>query len=88
MMTVDGPLGNLIFDSLARLSPELSLNLARDPTASRTLQAALNSSHASVIFRRKMIQQFYGHVGVLALDPAASRVIDAIWEGTHGSVQT
>lgn len=84
MMTVDGPLGNLIFDSLARLSPELSLNLARDPTASRTLQAALNCSHASVIFRRKMIQQFYGHVGELALDPAASRVIDAIWEGTHG----
>lgn len=84
MMTVDGPLGNLIFDSLARLSPELALNLARDPTASRTLQAALNCKHASVIFRRKMIQQFYGHVGELALDPAASRVIDAIWEGTHG----
>ncbi|KAL1645854.1 Nucleolar protein 9 [Didymella pomorum] len=84
MMTVDGPLGNLIFDGLARLSPELALNLARDPTASRTLQAALNCKHASVIFRRKMIQQFYGHVGELALDPAASRVIDAIWEGTHG----
>ncbi|KAJ4315726.1 Nucleolar protein 9 [Neodidymelliopsis sp. IMI 364377] len=84
MMTVDGPLGNLIFDSLAKLSPELALNLARDPTASRTLQAALNCKHASVIFRRKMIQQFYGHVGELALDPAASRVIDAIWDGTHG----
>ncbi|KAF1923602.1 ARM repeat-containing protein [Didymella exigua CBS 183.55] len=84
MMTVDGPLGNLIFDSLASLSTELALNLARDPTASRTLQAALNCRHASVIFRRKMIQQFYGHVGELALDPSASRVIDAIWEGTHG----
>ncbi len=84
MMIVDGPLGNLIFDSLASLSPELALNLARDPTASRTLQAALNCKHASVIFRRKMIQQFYGHVGELALDPSASRVIDAIWEGTHG----
>ena len=84
MMMVEGPLGDLIFDSLARLSPELAINLARDPTASRTLQAALNSRHASVIFRRKMIQQFYGHVGELALDPAASRVIDAIWDGTHG----
>ncbi|KAF2623430.1 ARM repeat-containing protein [Macroventuria anomochaeta] len=84
MMMVDGPLGNLIFDSLANLSQKLALNLARDPTASRTLQAALNYSHGSVIFRRKMIQQFYGHVGELALDPAASRVIDAIWEGTHG----
>ena len=84
MMSVDGPLGNLVFDSLASLSPELSVQLARDPTASRTLQAALVSRNASVIFRRKMIQQFYGRVGELALDPSASRVIDAIWEGTHG----
>jgi nucleolar protein 9 len=84
MMAVDGPLGDLIFDSLAKLTPELSVQLARDPTASRTLQAALTAEHASVIFRRKMIQQFYGHVGELALDPAASRVIDAIWHGTHG----
>lgn len=84
MMSVDGPLGNLVFDSLAKLSPELSVQLARDPTASRTLQAALTSQNASVIFRRKMIQQFYGKVGELALDPAASRVIDAVWDGTHG----
>jgi nucleolar protein 9 len=84
MMTVDGPLGQLIFDSLANLSPELSIQLARDSTASRTLQAALISKNASVIFRRKMIQQFYGKVGELALDPAASRVIDAIWDGTAG----
>jgi len=56
MMAVDGPLGDLVFDSLARLSPELSVQLARDPTASRTLQAALTAEHASVIFRRKMIQ--------------------------------
>ena len=84
MMAVDGALGDLVFDSLAKLSPELSVQLARDPTASRTLQAALTAQHASVIFRRKMIQQFYGHVGELALDPAASRVIDAIWDGTHG----
>ncbi|CAO2656063.1 Nn.00g048660.m01.CDS01 [Neocucurbitaria sp. VM-36] len=84
MMSVDGPLGNLVFDSLAKLSPELSIQIARDPTASRTLQAALTSKNASVIFRRKVIQQFYGKVGELALDPAASRVIDAIWDGTHG----
>lgn len=84
MMAVDGPLGDLVFDSLVKLSPELSVQLARDPAASRTLQVALTAQHASVIFRRKMIQQFYGHVGELALDPSASRVIDAVWEGTHG----
>ncbi|ORY12007.1 armadillo-type protein [Clohesyomyces aquaticus] len=84
MMTVEGPLGDLIFDSLARLGTPLSLKVARDPTASRTLQAALTSPNASVIFRRKVIQQFYGHIGELALDPAGSHVIDAIWQGTHG----
>jgi nucleolar protein 9 len=31
-----------------------------------------------------VIQQFYGHVGELALDPAGSRVIDAVFEGTRG----
>lgn len=84
MMAVPGPLGDLVFDSLARLGTPLSLKIARDPTASRTLQAALTSPNASVIFRRKAIQQFYGHVGELALDPAASHVIDAVWQGTHG----
>jgi len=84
MMSVPGPLGNLIFDSLARLGTTLSVQVARDPTASRALQAALTSPHASVIFRRKMIQQFYGHVGELALDPAGSHVIDSIWQGTAG----
>lgn len=84
MMAVPGPLGNLIFDSITKLGVQLTLRIARDPTASRTLQAALTSPNASIIFRRKVIQQFYGHVGELALDPAGSHVIDAIWEGTHG----
>jgi len=84
MMAVPGPLGNLIFDSLTNLGIPLTLRVARDPTASRTLQAALTSPNASIIFRRKVIQQFYGKVCELALDPAGSRVIDAIWEGTQG----
>lgn len=84
MMSVPGPLSSLVFDSLLRLGTTLSLNVARDPVASRTLQAALKSPNASVIFRRKIIQQFYGHIGELALDPAGSHVIDAVWQGTHG----
>lgn len=84
MMSVPGPLGNLIFDSLSKLQTPLALQIARDPIASRTLQAAITSPNATVIFRRKVIQQFYGHIGELALDPAGSRLVDAIWEGTHG----
>lgn len=84
MMSVPGPLSSLVFESLLRLGTTLTLNVARDPVASRTLQAALKSPNASVIFRRKMIQQFYGHIGELALDPAGSHLIDAVWQGTHG----
>ncbi|KAF2758218.1 rRNA processing protein Nop9 [Pseudovirgaria hyperparasitica] len=84
MLTVPGTLSDLVFDSLARLSTPLSIALARDPSASRTLQAALKSPSASLIFRRKMIQRFYGHIGEMALDPSASHVIDAVWAGTSG----
>jgi nucleolar protein 9 len=84
MIEKPGPLANLIFDSLAKLGTPLSLTVARDPTASRTLQAALTSEQATVIFRRKVIQQFYGHIGELALDPSASHLIDAVWKGTEG----
>ncbi|KAF2814248.1 ARM repeat-containing protein [Mytilinidion resinicola] len=84
MLAVPGPLSNLIFDSLARVGSSLSLQIARDPTASRALQAALTSPTATIIFRRKIIQQFYGHIAEMALDPAASHVIDSVWEGTHG----
>ncbi|KAF1956459.1 ARM repeat-containing protein [Byssothecium circinans] len=84
MMTVPGPLGNLVFESFMDLGEQLTLRIARDPAASRTLQAALTSPNATTIFRRKVIQQFYGHVGELALDPSGSHAIDAIWEGTQG----
>ncbi|EKG17029.1 hypothetical protein MPH_05718 [Macrophomina phaseolina MS6] len=84
MLAVEGPLSALIFDSLARLGTPLALNMARSAAASRALQGALTSPIATIIFRRKVIQQFYGHIGEMALDPSASHVIDAIWQGTHG----
>lgn len=84
MLTIPGKMSNLIFDSLARLGTPLSLSAAKEPSASHTISAALTAPTASIIFRRKMIQQFYGHVGEMALDPSASRVIDAVWAGTQG----
>jgi nucleolar protein 9 len=84
MVVVPGQLSSLIFDSFARLGPSLSLKVSQDPTASRALQAALTSPQASIIFQRKVIQQFYGHLGEMALHPSASRVVDAIWTGTQG----
>ncbi|KAK7521439.1 pyridoxal phosphate-dependent transferase [Phyllosticta citriasiana] len=84
MLGVPGPLSRLVFDALARLGAPLALQMARSATASRALQEALTSQLATIIFRRKVIQQFYGHIGEMALDPSGSHVIDAIWKGTHG----
>ena len=84
MISISGILSEMIFGSLVRMGAALALTMARDSAASQVLQAALVSPNASVIFRRKMIQQFYGHVGELALDPSGSHVIDAIWHGTQG----
>lgn len=84
MIKVPGALSNLIFDSFARLDKSLAVAIARDPASSHALQAALKGENSSVIFRRKMIQHFYGHVAEMALDPAASHVIDAVWVGTNG----
>lgn len=84
MISIPGILSEMIFNSLVRMGAALALTMARESAASQVLQAALVSPNASVIFRRKMIQQFYGHVGELALDPSGSHVIDAIWNGTQG----
>jgi hypothetical protein len=84
MILVPGALSGLILESLAALSPEALQKMASDTIICRTLQAAMTSHNASIISRRKLIQQFFGHIGEMALDSKASRVVDAIWEGTHG----
>jgi nucleolar protein 9 len=84
MIATPGPLSDLIFDALARLGAPLTLSASKTTSAAHTISAALTSPNASIIFRRKMIQQFYGHVGEMALHPSASHIIDAVWTGTHG----
>ncbi|CAD0051354.1 unnamed protein product [Aureobasidium pullulans] len=84
MILVPGALSSLILESLAALPPSTLLKMSRDTMICRTLQAAMTSHNASIISRRKLIQQFFGHIGEMALDRCASRVVDAIWEGTHG----
>ena len=84
MILVPGALSGLIFESLAKTPISTLLEMAADPSISRTLQAAITSTNAGIISRRKLVQQFYGHVGAMALDRSSSRVVDSIWEGTHG----
>lgn len=84
MILVPGALSGLIFDAMSTLPTSVLLEMARDPVLSRTLQATMTSTNASIIPRRKLVQQFYGNIGEMALDTSASHVVDAIWEGTHG----
>ncbi|KAG9631259.1 PLP-dependent transferase, partial [Aureobasidium melanogenum] len=84
MILVPGALSALVLESLAALPPTTLQKMASDTIICRTLQAAMTSHNASIISRRKLIQQFFGHIGEMALDSKASRVVDAIWEGTHG----
>ena len=84
MLLVPGSLSALVIDSLVMLDFQTILDMARDSIVSRTLQAALTTRNASIITRRKLIQQFYGHIGEMAIDASASHVVDCIWEGTHG----
>lgn len=84
MLLVPGPLSGLVLDALIALDGETLFSMSKDSIVSRTLQAAITSSTASIITVRKLVQHFYGHMGEMALDKAASHVVDCIWEGTHG----
>lgn len=84
MLAAPGPLSDLIFDGLTKLSPPMALKCAHNKSHTHVIQTALTSPLATIIFRRKLIQAFYGEIGAMALDPSASHVIDAIWNGTMG----
>lgn len=84
MIAIPGALSGLVFDGLVSLPALTLVTMSRDHIISRTLQAAMSSPNATIISRRKLIQQFYGNIGEMALDRSASRVVDAVWEGTHG----
>jgi nucleolar protein 9 len=84
MLLVPGSLSALVLDSLVQLDSETLINMSKDKSVSRTIQAALTSKNTSLITIRKLIQRFYGHMAELAIDVAASHVIDCMWEGTHG----
>lgn len=84
MLLEPGSLSSMTLHALVGLDPPTLLKITKDPIASRTLQAALTNKTSGIIEKRKIIQQFYGHIGDMAVDKASSHVVDCIWEGTHG----
>ncbi|MCJ1432528.1 Nucleolar protein 9 [Xylographa pallens] len=83
MVLATGPLRDTICDSITTMDTSTLLLMAKDRTATHVLQVALTCEGQTKAFRRKVIQQFYGHVPELALDAIASHVVDIFWTGTE-----
>jgi nucleolar protein 9 len=82
MLTVSGPLSQLVYTGLLAQSPETIVQLAQEPTSSRVLQQALNSASSTTQIRRQLTTRFQGHLTTLALSPSGSHVVDALWSAT------
>jgi nucleolar protein 9 len=82
MLTVPGPLSQLVYTGLLAQSPETIVQLAQEPTTSRVLQQALNSASSTTQIRRQLTTRFQGHLATLALSPSGSHVVDALWSAT------
>lgn len=83
ILTVPGPLSQLVYSSLTALPSDLLFQLAKDPTASRVLQQALTQPTSAPQFRRPFTVRFSGHMKELALDSSGSHVVDALWPATR-----
>ncbi|KAJ5155618.1 Nucleolar protein 9 [Penicillium capsulatum] len=82
MLAVPGPLSELVYSSLLAQSPEVTLQLAREPTSSRVVQQALTLPTSSLQFRRQFTSRFQGHLVEMAQNTSGSRVVDALWSAT------
>ncbi|BDD57012.1 Nucleolar protein 9 [Monascus purpureus] len=82
MLTVPGPISELIFTSLLAQPVDSLLSISKDPTASHVLQQALTLPTSTLQFRRQFTSRFLGHLKELALDSSGSHVVDALWPAT------
>ncbi|KAJ6143356.1 hypothetical protein N7471_002809 [Penicillium samsonianum] len=82
MLTVPGPLSQLVYTSLLAQSSETIVQLAQEPTSSRVLQQALTSTTSTPQIRRQLTTRFQGHLTPLALSSSGSHVVDALWSAT------
>jgi nucleolar protein 9 len=74
----------VIHQCLQALSKDTILQLAKEPSASRVIQNALNTPSSSPQSNRKLIPKFYGHMAELAIDVSGSHLADALWPATNG----
>lgn len=82
MLTVPGPLSQLVYTSLLAQSSETIIQLAQEPTTSRVLQQALSSTTSTPQIRRQLTTRFQGHLTALAMSSSGSHVVDMLWTAT------
>lgn len=82
MLTVSGPMSELVYSSLLAQSSETILQLSQEPTSSRVVQQALTLPTSTTQFRRQFTALFQGHIVELAQNSNGSRVVDALWTAT------
>jgi nucleolar protein 9 len=82
MLTVPGPLSQLVYTSLLAQPSHVIIQLSQEPTSSRVVQQALTSSTSTTQIRRQLTTRFQGHLMELALNSSGSRVVDALWSAT------
>lgn len=74
----------LIQDSILATGLNSIILMAKDPSASRVLQAALTSSASSSAFRKQLVPKFYNHLKDLATSASGSYLVESLWDGTSG----
>lgn len=84
MLSIPGPFRQFIADGLMAMDTDMLISIAKDRAASRTLQSSLAVSDQTLIFRRVLLQRFYGHMTDLAVDTIASHVVDEFWAASTG----
>ena len=84
MLETPGALREFIRDGLLAMETPMLISIAKDRTASRTLQSSLVVSDENMRYRRVLLQRFCGHIVDLATDTIGSRTVDGFWTATMG----
>ncbi|KAJ5918805.1 Nucleolar protein 9 [Penicillium verhagenii] len=82
LLSVPGPLSDLVYTGLLAQPSETIIQLAQESTSSHVLQQALKSKTSTTQFRRQFVTRFQGHLVELAQNNSGSHVVDCLWDAT------
>ena len=83
MLAASDGLRTLMLDGISNLSQNEIVNMSKQRSASRVIQAALHIDQPS-LSRKQLISNFLGKIAELGQHNIASHVIDVLWTGSTG----